>query len=67
MKILPVFNLLLLSCMPASAQTDDFEDGNDTGWTRFAPLAPLGVTSYTFPGGGYRLSCNPSPNVASGV
>ena len=54
-----------MSWVTASAQTDDFNDGNDTGWTRFAPLAGLGVTAYTFPGGAYRLSCNPSPNVAS--
>ena len=61
MKI-PAACLLLSSWIPALAQSDNFDDGNDSGWLRFAPLAPLGVTSYTFPDGAYRLTCNPSPN-----
>ena len=44
------------------AQDDNFDDGNDTGWTRFAPLGPLGGTSYSVSGGSYKLACDPSPN-----
>lgn len=55
-----LFFFLTLSALPA--QTDNFDDGNDAGWTRFTPLAPLGGTSITFPNGGYRLACQPSPD-----
>lgn len=64
MKCLPLF-ILLLNLTPLAAQTDNFEDGNDNGWTRFTPLAPLGVTTINYPNGGYRLACNPSPNPAT--
>lgn len=53
---------LFLTILPLHAQTDDFNDGNDAGWTRFAPLLATGTTTYTFPNGGYRLSSGPSPN-----
>ena len=37
-------------------QSDDFNDGNDTGWSRYDPLAPFGLAAtYSFPNGGYRL------------
>jgi hypothetical protein len=46
---------------------DDFNDGNDTGWTRSNPLAPFGGTaSYSFPNGNsYRIKPDPSPNPAA--
>lgn len=38
------------------AQSDDFNDGNDVGWTRYDPLAGFNLTAtYSFPSGGYRL------------
>jgi hypothetical protein len=58
----------LLSMAPlARGQTDNFNDGNDTGWTRYAPLdpAPTPDTSYTFPDGGYRINTPPSPSPAT--
>jgi len=56
----PVFLLCAaLACprfLPAQSLTDDFNDGNDTGWTRYDPLAGFGLTAtYSFPSGGYRL------------
>lgn len=56
--------LLSLAWQPlATAQTDDFNDGNDTGWTRYDPGsqltalgAPFNVPGvFSFPSGGYRL------------
>ena len=46
---------------------DDFNDGNDTGWTRSNPLAPFGGTaSYAFPNdNSYRIKPDPSPNPAA--
>lgn len=41
---------------PTRAQSDDFNAGTDTGWTRYDPLAPFGyATTYAFPNGGYRI------------
>jgi hypothetical protein len=38
------------------AQTDNFDDHNDNGWTRYSPLAPFGVPGvFSFPNGGYRI------------
>ncbi len=61
---------LLLLASPVSfhafAQSDDFNDGNDTGWARYNPLAPLGAgASYSFPAGAYRITApaSPDPNV----
>ena len=55
---------VLLTFAPlAQAQTDDFNDGNDTGWTRFSPLAPFGAGGqFSFPDGGYRIGAPGSPN-----
>ncbi len=34
----------------ARAQFDDFNDGNDLGWTHYEPLAPFGAGgTFTFP------------------
>lgn len=58
---------LLLLASPVSfevvAQSDDFNDGNDVGWNRYNPLAPLGGSaSYSFPSGAYRITAPASPN-----
>ncbi len=45
-----------------SAQSDDFNDGNDAGWLHYNPLAPFGaVGTYSFPNGGYRINAPASP------
>jgi hypothetical protein len=69
--ILPVCLLAfitLLSAAPARADfffSDDFNDGNDAGWTRYDVLAPFGAGgTYSFPSGGYRIQAPPSPNPA---
>ena len=62
----PIAALILLASPVASdvvAQSDDFNDGNDVGWTRYNPLAPLGGSaSYSFPSGAYRITAPASPN-----
>jgi hypothetical protein len=46
----------LIASDAARAQTDNFDDHNDNGWTQYSPLAPFGVTTlFTFPNGGYRI------------
>jgi hypothetical protein len=40
------------------AFVDDFNDGDDSGWTRFDPVAGLGIapeSEFTFPDGAYRM------------
>ena len=47
------------------AQTDNFNDGNDAGWTHYDPLAGVGAppTSFTFPGGNtYRIAAPARPS-----
>ncbi len=45
------------------AGTDDFNDGNDTGWTRYAPLSSFGAAAtYTVTSGVYHITSAPSPN-----
>ena len=51
--------LLLTMVSAASGQTDDFNDGNDAGWTRFNPI---GTGSYSVPAGAYRIATAASPN-----
>jgi hypothetical protein len=53
-----------LLALPAGAQSDNFDDGNDTApppaWVRYNPI---GTGSYSFPGGNtYRLQSVPSPD-----
>jgi hypothetical protein len=66
LKILPlpsVFLVTLIGLCPAGyGQTDDFNDGNDAGWTRFNPL---GSGNFAVVGGVYRMSCPPSPDPGS--
>jgi hypothetical protein len=50
--------MLALACPGAvlAQVADDFNDGNDAGWTRYDPLAAFGLSAiFSFPGGGYRL------------
>lgn len=52
----------------ALAQTDNFDDGNDIGWTRYDPLAgPVGspLGTWSFPNGGYRVQSAASPAPSS--
>ena len=44
--------------------SDDFNDGNDSGWTRLNPLAGVGGSSdFSFPGGDtYRIQAGASPD-----
>ena len=48
----------------ALAEADDFDDGNDVGWTRYSPLEQFGAPGvFSFPSGGYRIQTTaPSPN-----
>ena len=61
--------LIAGSLLPLQAQyeSDDFNDGNDAGWTQYNPFATLGanIVRWEFPGGGYRIRTTaPSPNFA---
>lgn len=62
--ILTAFCLLHAALSPSAlAQSDDFNDGNDTGWTRYSPLAAFGAGgTHAVNGGSYRLTAPPSPN-----
>lgn len=48
----------------SSAQSDNFDDGNDNGWTQLSPLSGFGAGgTWSFPGGNsYRIQAPPSPN-----
>src|SRR2546425_781580 len=57
---------LLLAAVPLmlNAQlTDDFDDGNDNGWTRYDPIGTVlpKIATFSFPNGGYRIQTAPSP------
>ncbi|HUF62296.1 MAG TPA: LamG-like jellyroll fold domain-containing protein [Verrucomicrobiales bacterium] len=44
--------------LPLPAVFDDFDDGNDEGWTRLDPLNSAGVAApveFSFPSGAYRM------------
>ena len=54
---------LVLGSFDTQAQSDDFNDGNDTGWTRYDPLAGFGApATFSFPAGGYGIQSGTSPN-----
>ena len=59
-----VLQVVLTLLLPGTllSQEDDFNDGNDDGWSRFTPLDPFGGTAISVSGGVYRLACEPSPN-----
>ena len=55
----------LFAAPPARGQTDNFNDGDDAGWSRFSPLGTFGAGGvYTFPDGGYRIVAPGSPDPA---
>lgn len=53
---------IMATVSPCHAQSDDFDDNNDSGWTRFNPL---GIASFTTTGGAYRITSPASPIPAS--
>ncbi|MES2572896.1 MAG: hypothetical protein V4710_22930 [Verrucomicrobiota bacterium] len=55
---------LFFAAIPALfAQSDDFNDGLDNGWSRYDPLAQFGAPGgFHFPNGGYQLRSSSSPN-----
>ncbi|MEO8352173.1 MAG: PEP-CTERM sorting domain-containing protein [Chthoniobacteraceae bacterium] len=48
----------------AFALDDNFNDGNDDGWTHYDPLAAVGADPavFSFPDGGYRIQASVSPD-----
>jgi hypothetical protein len=63
-------SLILIHAFATAAEAapiqDDFNDGNDNGWTRFNPLSFVGAnTTFTFPNGAYRISSEASPDPAA--
>jgi len=53
---------MLPAAMPSGAQTDDFNDDEDDGWTRYSPLAPYGAPGiFTLNNGQYRIQATASP------
>ena len=48
----------------AQAESDDFDDGNDSGWAHYNPLENFGVPGvFSFADGGYRIrTTSPSPD-----
>jgi hypothetical protein len=61
--------LILPSIGAAQPFADDFNDGNDNGWTRYDPLggvAGVPFVHYSFPNGAYRIQADASPNAAYG-
>jgi MYXO-CTERM domain-containing protein len=62
---------LLAPPAPAQVFTDDFNDGNDTGWTRYDPLtqppANFPPSTWSFPGGNtYRIQPAQPPSLVAG-
>ncbi len=60
---------VLLSASAALAQSDNFNDDDDVGWTRYDPLGGLGAgprVEFTFPNSAYRIRAlvSPSPGAA---
>jgi len=52
--------LLFAATAPAQIIFDNFDDGNDTGWTR---ISPIGTGAFTFPGANsYQIHTAASPS-----
>ena len=64
-RLLPI--ILISQIPPLFAQTDNFDDGNSTGWTEVDVLAGVGAPgSFSFPSGNtYRMEGATSPNQAA--
>ncbi|HTD85979.1 MAG TPA: hypothetical protein VK850_05335 [Candidatus Binatia bacterium] len=58
--------VLVLAALPGflCAQSDNFDDGNDAGWTRYDPI---GIATFSFPNGAYRMQTPRTPNAAFGA
>ena len=59
-----LFGCLLATSLPgAPVQSDNFNDGNDTGWIRYDPIAAAAgpQATWSFPSGGYRIQTAVSP------
>lgn len=56
---------LFASTCPVFAQSDDFNDGNDLGWSRYDPIGSHpqlpDIASYSVINGAYRIWTTPSP------
>jgi len=73
----PIHDLLLMIALLLAifgrpdisrAQSDDFNDGNDTGWVRYDPLGTVGLgaqATNSFPNGGYRIQAFRNPAIPS--
>lgn len=67
---LPTFLVLTIATALAPVclgQSDNFDDGNDDGWTRYDPQGTLGQgpqASYFFTNGGYRIQAHRDPALA---
>ena len=49
--------LFVLSSIISNSQTDDFDDGNDDGWTRVNTLSGQGVeANFGFPNNNHKKS-----------
>ena len=66
---LAAFSIVAMALASSAARgavmpADDFNDGNDVGWTRYDPLVTFGAGGeWTYPDGGYRIQTpTPSPN-----
>lgn len=59
-----VLGLAVGSVSGLAQVSDDFDDGNDDGWTRLNPLQAVGGSgTYSFPdGNSYRIQAGASPN-----
>jgi hypothetical protein len=64
LAVLAAFSLSLVGRSLAVTIIDDFNDGNDVGWTDASPLTGFGATTtYTFPGGNtYNIQVGSSPS-----
>jgi hypothetical protein len=67
MTLLPALLCLLGAlALPATAQTFDFNAGNDAGLTHYSPLGDFGAGgTFSFPSGGYRIEAPSSPGPQS--
>lgn len=57
-QILPILTFVIgLACCPTLlAETDNFNDGDDAGWTRYTPVTAVSTPTFSFPQGStYRL------------
>jgi len=60
---LPFFVVTLFAGLTVQAGvSDDFNDGNDAGWTHYNPI---GTGLWSVSGGAYRLQSGPSPSPAT--